>query len=1572
MALVKKVQFAQKGKKIEYKGIGSYDAEQLYKELITQSKANYNFTNEQFNQLLEAVKNGAITKKEDGNWIVDNAALSNIRESGSGQQTPSGKESGWGYETYDGNKAKSYGIFTSKGTKELRETDAQLGDLYAFLDKAFSKVMDKENEKERAEKAKKEAAEEPKKEVPATKTAYNGENYIGSILQTYYGNNPKWKESLSRSTSPKKALVEALDTIAIPNASKFYSNTDFTNLYATEQDFINALTKLKEAIDKDQNAAHLWDRLGFGDLTTYLPNKKGVKPEGGQNKQGEVQDTDFVSFLSDTYAYPSWEGYIPIYNPDYISQIKLDKANPSLINKYIKNNFLTIDDSITGLNNNQSTSELLQLLYGYAYKAFSNKQDPVITNKGNTWETSTYIVPYTFDVNTGTFLEITPSTGRIAKNSIKALPENHDLRQEYYNHWLKNIKDKEYTPIEQWSITPPRYLNYNIPSNKQGGVIKMQYGSKFFDNIITKQQEYTLQAIEKAKQEKQKEEEERTEQFRTGKTVLSNVLPKPLMERSDEGAKNASKVIGAPWAPAHVDESLLNEAQNVELSGDDIWLLTNTATDLASTLASFIPGYGTVASAGLGVGSSVSQLTYDLTHDENKLSAFGNFLLNTSLDLVGLLPYLGATGKAIKIANNIRGSKNLVRALQVLGAVNVGPAFVQSFNQLIDDPSKLTVDDWRMLGGGLNLIGGIVNSNTTLKQYKRGATPDGAVVETTQGRKVVLNQDQLEQVIGAGKDAKTRTETWEKQNAKLREITGAKESDGLDVPFNKGYTPFVGREWHPIGESPVVETKLKFAEQFQPKGFSDKAISAKMINNFVKKTLTNSSTPTNKQSVASVDTPTNKQPVNTPTNIPDNTTTNTPTPKPTKNKSKNTKSGSKSKKGKKLQEGGVIMMMQKGYKITKDDDVKYFKTKAERDWWLKNHDPEKQYTTDDNEYDLPQGIEYFNSTYVANNRQFNNYEDAARHGEVSEDTINQTKLWDTSDNWKEGSTNWGNTVSNSNANANYHKDKKQEAIQAQEDSVYKDFDNLLKRFQSNEALTDNEKTTLLNWFSTQADIIYKNNKDKAARNNQVFNEAKAQPYFININEKSLDKLKEGAVQLALQQRQDNILGQHHHNPGYADIPEVTENYILNDDGTYKLVGEDFNADLYTPVAQGVRSHSADTNYVSNYYKKHTAEKQEDQGDQGGEKYEGRSSIDEKSLKPEGDTTDQGIREDKLIGLNRLFGTLAANNLARQYDKKVRVANKDFKYEQELLEGNYHARKHAELATAKLNSIANNRFTNDAALQLAGNLSATNQGQAYNLQASQADSQRFFDTRHRIVDTINKNMLYNTQVADFNRSMNVDLYNYLTRSKRDLILNQAKAIDNFAMQEQQEAANAYAQTRQMDLQRNAQLMETELDAINNQYMLRLDNIEKNKDKYSPEEYEKAIRDLDTWKRAQQAAILDNLSKNNRNILSYKPLVYTKSKTYGRKGIYLTPDGREVTYDKNGTPVYYEEGMPIYDKDGVQYKKAGGTIKRIHKKGGSLSANQKFILENSKDFNKALRDSLKEFYKNIRESNKKKRT
>ena len=1537
MALVKKVQFAQKGKKIEYKGKGSYDAEQLYEELTNQSKVNYNFTKEQFNQLLDAVKNGAIFKDEYGDWNVYNTALSNVRESGSGQQTPSGKESGWGYETYDRNKAKSYGIFTSKGTKELRETDAQLGDLYAFLDKAFSKVMDKEKEKERAEKAKREAAEEPKKEVPVTKTAYNGENYIGSILQTYYGNNPKWKESLSRSTSPKKALVEALSTIAIPNASKFYSNTDFTNLYATEQDFINALTKLKEAIDKDQDAAHLWDRLGFGDLATYLPEKKEIKPEGGQGDQGKKQDTNFASFLSDTYTYPSWEGQIPIYNPDYISQIKLDKANPSLINKYVKNSFLNIDDSITGLNNNQSTSELLQLLYSYAYKAFSNKQNPVITNKGNTWETSTYIVPYTFDVNTGTFLEITPSTGRIAKNSIKALPENHDLRQEYYNYWLNNIKDKEYTPIQKWTITPPQYLNYNIPSNKQGGVIKMQYGSKFFDNIITKQQEYTLQAIEKAKQEKQKEEEERTEQFRTGKTVLSNVLPKPLMERSDEGAKNASKIIGAPWAPAHVDESLLNEAQNVKLSGDDIWLLTNTATDLASTLASFIPGYGTVASAGLGVGSSISQLTYDLANNENKLSAFGNFFLNTSLDLVGLLPYLGATGKAIKIANNIRNSKNLVRALQVLGAVNVGPAFVQSFNQLIDDPSKLTVDDWRVLGGGLNLIGGIVNSNTTLKQYKRGATPDGAVVETTQGRKVVLNQDQLEQVIGAGKDAKTRTETWEKQNAKLREITGAKESDGLDVPFNRGYTPFIGREWHPFGESPVVETKLKFLEQFQPKGWNDKAVSAKRMNAYAKKVLLGDSNTTSNNTTS------------TGTSNTTSTSTNTSSASGVSNTTVDNATGSVV-----LKEGGIIKMQggnKMGYKISKGDTTLYFKTRAERDFWLKNNDLTRQFTTDDEQYQLPDNQDYYNSTYVANNRQFNNYEDAARHGEVSEDTINQTKLWDTSDKWKEDSANWGNTVSNSNANANYHKDKKQEAVQAQEDSVYKDFNNLLKRFKAEETLTDNEGNVLLNWFSTQADIIQKNKG--------------SQPYFIKDKEWTLKNLTPNAITLALQQRQDNVLGQHHHNPSYADIPEVTENYILNDDGTYELAGDDFNADLYTPVAQGVKSHSADTNYTSNYYKK-TVETPTT------EKREGRSSINEQDLKPEGNNTDYGIRQDKLIGLSRLAGTLAANSLAAKQDRKVKVPQKDFIHRQELLEGNYQARKQGELSAAEIQSKAGNRFTSDASLQLAGNLSATNQGQAYNLQAAQADSQRFFDTRHRIVDINNQDLLYNTQADDYNRSMNTDLHNYLTRSRRDEILNQAKVIDNFLMQEQQEAANAYAQTRQMDLQRNSQLMETELDAINNQYLLRLDSIEKNKDKYSPEEYEKAIKSLDTWKRDQQATILDTLSKNNRNILSYRPLVYTKSKTYGRKGIYLTPDGREVTYDKNGTPVYYEKGMPIYDKDGVQYEKAGGTIKRIHKKGGSLSANQKFILESSKDFNKALRDSLKEFYKNIRESNKKKRT
>ena len=51
-----------------------------------------------------------------------------------------------------------------------------------------------------------------------------------------------------------------------------------------------------------------------------------------------------------------------------------------------------------------------------------------------------------------------------------------------------------------------------------------------------------------------------------------------------------------------------------------------------------------------------------------------------------------------------------------------------------------------------------------------------------------------------------------------------------------------------------------------------------------------------------------------------------------------------------LKEGGIIKMQggnKMGYKISKGDTTLYFKTRAERDFWLKNNDLTRQFTTDD-------------------------------------------------------------------------------------------------------------------------------------------------------------------------------------------------------------------------------------------------------------------------------------------------------------------------------------------------------------------------------------------------------------------------------------------------------------------------------------------------------------------------------------------------------------------------------------------------------------------------------------------------
>ena len=139
---------------------------------------------------------------------------------------------------------------------------------------------------------------------------------------------------------------------------------------------------------------------------------------------------------------------------------------------------------------------------------------------------------------------------------------------------------------------------------------------------------------------------------------------------------------------------------------EDYARLVSAGADVGSMIASFVPGYGTIASAGLGLGSTVGNFTADLADESVSLgSAFGNAALGLGMDVVGLIPGLGAAGKGSKIVKNLL--KVAPKLMTIWGTSTSFAPAMQAFNKLRDKgASEMTVDDWRALSNGLTAAAG--------------------------------------------------------------------------------------------------------------------------------------------------------------------------------------------------------------------------------------------------------------------------------------------------------------------------------------------------------------------------------------------------------------------------------------------------------------------------------------------------------------------------------------------------------------------------------------------------------------------------------------------------------------------------------------------------------------------------------------------------------------------------------------------------------------------------------------------------------------------------------------------------
>lgn len=168
--------------------------------------------------------------------------------------------------------------------------------------------------------------------------------------------------------------------------------------------------------------------------------------------------------------------------------------------------------------------------------------------------------------------------------------------------------------------------------------------------------------------------------------------------------------------------------------------LSFAIADLGSAVAAFVPGYGTVASAGLGLSSTFGNFATDWADDGVTAGEmWRNFGLNLGMDILGLIPYGGAASKMGKIFKTLKATVPMIVALP--GVANMlarSPEIAASWKKAFDgDPekggSKMTYQDYMNILQVLNVAAGAVNigRNTISAAKKSTKHKDKLAVDVT-------------------------------------------------------------------------------------------------------------------------------------------------------------------------------------------------------------------------------------------------------------------------------------------------------------------------------------------------------------------------------------------------------------------------------------------------------------------------------------------------------------------------------------------------------------------------------------------------------------------------------------------------------------------------------------------------------------------------------------------------------------------------------------------------------------------------------------------------------------------------
>lgn len=404
------------------------------------------------------------------------------------------------------------------------------------------------------------------------------------------------------------------------------------------------------------------------------------------------------------------------YNPENVLQY-IDTTHKGVINDYLKS---ALDPRYfrgqLSHQNEQGQDNLREHLANNLDLAINTGKLPKIDDE-------TYAIPGTYNYDNWSLITYNPVSRQYKETSMLA------------NDALKKIAYAEYDRRKK------------TPTNKEGGIIKLQYGG-FVEDDST----YNAYREQFAKKKEEKKQQIQAKAKATDRT------PEQV-----EAGERKPMADGQDW------------------EYEDYARLVSAGADVGSMIASFVPGYGTAASAALGVGSTIGNFTADLADESVGVgSAFLNAGAGLGMDLVGLIPGLGAAGKGSKIVKNLL--KVVPKLITIWSASTSFAPAMQAFNKLKDKGAKeMTVEDWKALANGLTAAAGVTRwgaaaAKNKINTHKYGTTT--RTVTTKSGKQVQMSEEEFQRI--------KRASGIEGQNEALQAVEGAK-GEQLPTTFKKWY-----------------------------------------------------------------------------------------------------------------------------------------------------------------------------------------------------------------------------------------------------------------------------------------------------------------------------------------------------------------------------------------------------------------------------------------------------------------------------------------------------------------------------------------------------------------------------------------------------------------------------------------------------------------------------------------------------------------------------------------------------------------------------------------------------------------